>query len=200
LARGLRRAHREPAAARDAARDGRGARAFSRAPGDAADGHGLPAPEPSKADQAQAAARIPSRRARPQRDQHSARHADLARQGDRARRLDVSVVSVSDDDEIYLDYAASAPLDPAVLAVMERALRDAAANPASTHAPGRRAARIVETARAQVAARIGAAAPERIVFTSGATEANNLALKGVLEHALTANPGTRPQLVTSRIE
>ena len=107
---------------------------------------------------------------------------------------------MSTDAEIYLDYAASAPLDPAVLAVMERALRDSAANPASTHAAGRRAARIVETARAQVAARIGAAAPERIVFTSGATEANNLALKGVLEHALAAQPAARPHLVTSRIE
>jgi cysteine desulfurase len=80
---------------------------------------------------------------------------------------------MSTHEEIYLDYAASAPLDPAVLEVMERALRDAVANPSSTHAAGRRSARIVELARERVAARIGAAAPERVVFTSGATEANN---------------------------
>ncbi len=97
--------------------------------------------------------------------------------------------------EIYLDYAATSPLDPEVVAVMRDCLEREFANASSQHAPGRRARAIVETARAQVAARVGAS-PERIFFTSGATEANNLALLGML----TPRSGSRPHLVTSRIE
>jgi cysteine desulfurase len=67
-------------------------------------------------------------------------------------------------------------------------------NPSSSHAAGRRARELVERARAQVAARVGAP-PERIVFTSGATESNNLALRGVL-----SGRRERRHLVTSRIE
>jgi cysteine desulfurase len=94
---------------------------------------------------------------------------------------------------IYLDYAATAPTDPAVIAAMTDCLRGDYANPSSQHAPGRRARQLVEGAREQVAARVGAA-PARIFFTSGATEANNLALHGVLARR------ARPHLVTSRIE
>jgi cysteine desulfurase len=97
--------------------------------------------------------------------------------------------------EIYLDYAATSPLDPAVLDVMSECLRTEFGNPSSRHAPGRRARALVERARAQVGARVGAA-PERIFFTSGATEANNLALFGVLAPFR----GARAHLVTSRIE
>jgi cysteine desulfurase len=97
--------------------------------------------------------------------------------------------------EIYLDYAATSPLDPAVVEVMAGCLRSEFANPSSQHAPGRRARALVERARAQVAARVGAA-PETIFFTSGATEANNLALKGVLG----GRRARRAHLVTSRIE
>lgn len=69
------------------------------------------------------------------------------------------------------------------------------ANPASAHAPGRAARAAVEQARAQVAALVGAL-PEEIVWTSGATESNNLAIKGAVEfHAR-----SRAHLVTSRIE
>src|SRR5690606_18673027 len=79
----------------------------------------------------------------------------------------------------YLDNAATTPLDPRV---RERMLdwlgtETGYANPASTHAPGRQAAMAVERARAEVAALIGAAEDE-IVWTSGATEANNLAIFG----------------------
>jgi cysteine desulfurase len=83
-------------------------------------------------------------------------------------------------EPIYLDYAATTPVDPRVAEVMVRCLaRDGAfGNPASTHAHGRAAAAVVEQARAQVAALIGAQ-PDEIIFTSGATEANNLALQGV---------------------
>src|SRR5689334_14402621 len=78
---------------------------------------------------------------------------------------------------VYLDYNATAPLKPAVREAMLAAF-EAAGNPSSVHGFGRRARRIVETARASVAALAGARA-EQIVFTSGGTEANALALSGL---------------------
>lgn len=83
-------------------------------------------------------------------------------------------------DRVYLDYAATTPVDPAVADAMCECLRstDVFANPSSTtHAAGRRAAEIVEHARRQVASLINAP-PAAIVWTSGATEADNLALIG----------------------
>jgi cysteine desulfurase len=97
--------------------------------------------------------------------------------------------------EIYLDYAATAPVDPAVVAAMAECLAHEHGNPSSTHAAGRRARSLVEAARAQVGARVGAS-PERLLFTSGATESNNLALNGVLRRSR----ARRVHLVTSRIE
>lgn len=78
-----------------------------------------------------------------------------------------------------MDYAASTPVDPAVADAMAVALTGAAgaANPAATHGAGRAAARIVGEARSQVAQLIGAS-PGELVFTSGATEADNLAVIG----------------------
>ena len=96
--------------------------------------------------------------------------------------------------EIYLDYAATSPLDPAVAAAMSDCLAREFGNPSSQHAAGRRARALVAAAREEIAARVGAPA-ERIFFTSGATEANNLALKGSL-----ARRGARAHLVTSTIE
>jgi cysteine desulfurase len=81
---------------------------------------------------------------------------------------------------IYLDHNATSPLRPEVLEAMQAALRDLPGNPSSVHAEGAAARAAVETARAQVAAAIGAP-PASIVFTSGATEANNAALAAVLE-------------------
>lgn len=81
---------------------------------------------------------------------------------------------------IYLDYMATTPVDPRVISQMMRYLgpEDAFGNPASTtHLYGRSAAQAVEAARAQIAEVIKAS-PNEIVFTSGATEANNLALLG----------------------
>lgn len=74
----------------------------------------------------------------------------------------------------YLDHNASSPLRPAARAAMLAAC-DAAGNPSSVHAEGRRARAIIETAREQVAALVGAR-PGEIVFTSGATEANNMVM------------------------
>ncbi|MCB1568654.1 MAG: cysteine desulfurase [Xanthomonadales bacterium] len=82
--------------------------------------------------------------------------------------------------QIYLDYAATTPADPRVIECMRTAL-DAEgdfANPSSAHRPGRNALARVDEARRKVADRIGAD-PREIIFTSGATEANNLALKGL---------------------
>ncbi len=100
------------------------------------------------------------------------------------------------DATIYLDAAATTAADPRVIEAMLACLGVDGdyANPASGHAPGRRASALVERAREQLAARI-AAVSGQIVFTSGATEANNLALKGVFERA---SPGAH--LVTTRIE
>lgn len=80
---------------------------------------------------------------------------------------------------VYLDYNATTPVDPRVLEAMMPALTHAFGNPSSeTHALGRQAKEMVETARGQVASLIGASARE-IVFTSGSTESCNLAIKGV---------------------
>ena len=77
---------------------------------------------------------------------------------------------------IYLDHNATAPLGPEVREAMLPFLGPPA-NPSSAHREGARARSALETARAEVAALVGAA-PAEIVFTSGATEANNLALRG----------------------
>jgi cysteine desulfurase len=101
---------------------------------------------------------------------------------------------------IYLDYAATTPLDARVVARMQAWLGEGAqyGNAASAHAYGQRASAAVETARAQVAALIGATGRE-MVWTSGATEANNLALLGVARGAASRRAARR-HLVTARTE
>src|SRR5579859_1761833 len=98
---------------------------------------------------------------------------------------------------IYLDYAATTPLDPKVAARMAACLTldGLFANPASSHAPGRAARAAVEQARAQVAALVNAE-PAEIVFTSGATEADNLAIKGLVRFERQRGR----HIITSRIE
>jgi cysteine desulfurase len=93
--------------------------------------------------------------------------------------------------EIYLDNQSTTPLDPRVLDAMRPHFEAEYANPHSAHAPGRRADATVEAARADIAALIGAD-PREIVFTSGATEANNLAIKGAARWARgSGNPARR---------
>jgi len=102
---------------------------------------------------------------------------------------------------IYLDYAASTPVDPRVAAAMCECLSnpDAQGNPASaTHGPGLAASDRVEAARAKVAALIGAT-PREIIFTSGATEANNLAVLGVARAARRAR-AVHGHVLSSRTE
>lgn len=81
-------------------------------------------------------------------------------------------------EPLYLDYAASAPPAEEVVEAMLPWLRGQHANPHADHWHGRRAARAIEDAREAIAALVGGD-PEGVIFTSGATEANNLALKGL---------------------
>ena len=110
------------------------------------------------------------------------------------------VDQISADDRgaergVYLDYNGSAPLDPRVAEVMVAALAEGAGNASSIHRFGRRQAAAVDEAREQVAAMVGGC-PQNVVFTAGATEANNLALRGAAEGA----PADCPRIVISAVE
>jgi len=96
---------------------------------------------------------------------------------------------------VYLDYNATTPVTPAVVEAMLPFLGQEFGNAGSVHTPGQRARAAVETARASVAALIGAQ-PSEIVFTSGGTEADNLALFGSVA------AGVKPQkhVITTAIE
>lgn len=94
---------------------------------------------------------------------------------------------------VYLDYAAATPVDPEVAKLVEQAQLRYFANPSSMHSPGRAAAGVLTDARKSVA-RILGAKPAEIIFTSGSTEAANLAVGGVAA----AFPGGR--IVVSAIE
>ncbi len=96
---------------------------------------------------------------------------------------------------IYLDYNASTPIDPAVAAAMKPFLEDQYGNPSSGHWAADAAKAALETSRGQVAALLGCQDDE-IVFTSGGSEANNLALKGAF-YALRRKGN---HIVTTRIE
>ena len=96
---------------------------------------------------------------------------------------------------VYLDHAATTPVDPAVAELMAQVLREVPGNPSSIYAEGRRARALVDRARDEVAAALGAD-PAEIVFTSGGTEADNLALRGVMQ----ARRGLGDHMVTTAIE
>lgn len=96
---------------------------------------------------------------------------------------------------IYLDYNATTPLDPAVVAVMRPYLEEHFGNPSSTHWYGVQTKKAVETARKQVAALLNCDADE-IIFTSGGSESNNYAIKG----AAFARRQQGNHIITSAIE
>ncbi len=103
------------------------------------------------------------------------------------------------DHPVYLDNQATTPCDPRVLAAMLPWFTEHFGNPHSAeHAMGRQAEAAVEQARAQVAELIGAD-PREVVFTSGATESNNIAIKGAARHAA-ANGDPRRRVVTLATE
>jgi len=94
---------------------------------------------------------------------------------------------------IYLDHNATTPVDPSVIESMKPALSQFFGNPSSAHLPGLEARKLVEEARNQVARLINCR-PEEIVFTSGGTESNNHAIKGIAY----GRPGGH--IITSNIE
>lgn len=101
---------------------------------------------------------------------------------------------------IYLDYQATTPIDPCVLDSMLPYLTCEYGNPASSHSYGRRAASALRTARRQLGELIGTRHDNEIVFTSGATEANHLAITGVTEALRERNARSYGHVITTTIE
>ena len=97
--------------------------------------------------------------------------------------------------EVYLDYNGSSPLDPRAGKAMWPALAEWYGNASSTHRFGRRQAAAVEDARVHVASLVGGR-PPHVVFTAGATEANNLALSGIVA----GRPADRSRILVSSVE
>ena len=94
---------------------------------------------------------------------------------------------------VYLDYAGFSPVDPRVVAVMRPFMEGGVGNPGAPHSLGLEARASLDGARAKVARLVGAS-PAGVVFTASATEANNLAIRGVTQRA----PGRH--VVTSAVE
>jgi cysteine desulfurase len=105
-------------------------------------------------------------------------------------------------EPIYLDWNSTAPLSPAAWEAMRPYVTEAFGNPASAHSAGRKARQGLEDAREKVAALLGAE-PDEVIFTSGATEANNLAIFGLTGSPAPPAPlpsGERGAIVASPIE
>jgi len=98
---------------------------------------------------------------------------------------------------IYLDHAATTPVRPEVAEAMSALLAEDFGNPSSGHAWGRRARGRLEAARASVAASLGVTS-DRVLFTRGGTESDNLAVLGRIRHDLAL--GVTPHVVTSAVE
>jgi len=96
---------------------------------------------------------------------------------------------------IYLDHNATTPIDPAAVEVMTRCIRDEFGNPSSAYPLGLRAKEIVDTARQYVASLIGCKRSE-VVFTSGGSESNNMALKGLID----LREPSKYHIITSAVE
>lgn len=102
-------------------------------------------------------------------------------------------------NEIYLDYNASAPCDPRVVEAVAKAMTDGFGNASSAHRFGRRQDAAVSDARDHVAELVGGH-PGGVIFTAGATEANNLALSGFAASGAETQGRVIPTLVTSAVE
>jgi cysteine desulfurase len=98
---------------------------------------------------------------------------------------------------VYLDHAATTPMLPAAIEAMTRHLSDVG-NPSSLHASGRRARRVVEEARETIAGALNCR-PGDVVFTSGGTESDNLALKGTFWSRREVDP-TRTRILSTAVE
>lgn len=102
-------------------------------------------------------------------------------------------------NRIYLDHAATTPTDPRVVEAMLPYLTTAWGNPSSIYAEARDARKGLDAARRTVADCLGAR-PNEVVFTSGGTEADNLALRGVVEAVRARTPGASVHIITTAIE
>ncbi len=100
---------------------------------------------------------------------------------------------------IYLDYAATTPIDPRVAKAMRDFELEYYGNPNSVHREGQNARAKIDYARGVVAKFINAK-PQEIIFTSGATESNNLAIQGVIRHATDILKIKKPHVVTTKLE
>src|SRR6185436_1298144 len=99
---------------------------------------------------------------------------------------------------IYLDHAATTPIDKRVAEAMRDFELEYFGNPSSQHREGQQARAKIDFARAEVAKFLNAK-PQEIIFTSGATEANNLAIHGVITHHLFTHK-TKPHVITTKLE
>ncbi|MCL4515713.1 MAG: cysteine desulfurase [Firmicutes bacterium] len=99
--------------------------------------------------------------------------------------------------KVYLDYNATTPVDPEVFAAMVPFLREEYGNPSSSHWLGQKAKKAVEKARQQVA-NLLECNPDEVVFTSGGSESNNFAIRGVA--AMRRESGKGDQLITCAVE
>jgi cysteine desulfurase len=97
---------------------------------------------------------------------------------------------------ICMDYSAGKPVDPRIVDEMLTYMKSSFGNPSSLHTLGQEAKKALENSREQVAKLVNAEEPEAIIFTSGATESNNLAIKGVANR--NKNQGTK--ILTSTVE
>jgi cysteine desulfurase len=100
---------------------------------------------------------------------------------------------------VYLDHNATSPVPPEVVSAMVPYLGEHYGNPSSTHRLGQHARLAVDNARRQVARVVGADATE-VFFVGGGTEANNLALRGIIDRARLLRPARRPHVVTTAVE
>jgi len=107
----------------------------------------------------------------------------------------IFLITAIPGQRIYLDFNATTPIAPEVAAAISQALSDPFGNPSSEHWAGLPARRVVEKARAQVAALLRCSSDE-VVFTSGGSESNNHALKG----AFFAQEGRRGHIITTQVE
>jgi cysteine desulfurase len=106
------------------------------------------------------------------------------------------VKNIASQKRVYMDYSTGKPVDPRVIEELLPYMRSLYGNPSSLHAFGQEAKNALEEARAKVAQLINAEKKESIIFTSGATESNNLAIKGIAYRY--KDRGTR--IITSSVE
>src|SRR5580700_11204473 len=114
---------------------------------------------------------------------------------DAAGRNPVPEGSPAPGHQVYLDHAATTLMLPEALEAMTEELAQLG-NPSSLHNPGRRARRVVEESR-ELIAEVYGARPSEVVFTSGGTEADNLAIKGLFWARRAADPARRRMLAAA---